>query len=740
MSTTAIQALPRQIMQLTARAIGQQASERITDISWLLLELITNSDDIYAVLGVQRDVWIEIIYKKENSIIIYKDNGSGLTYEEQLQKLNRYGAHTSAEGVRGFFSVGAKDIIPHVNDFVIVSFKDGQYYRSKYFIESNGSYSLFPVDDDNNKIHNTEGRPASKKDYESFDFKPGMNGLIFILDGIRLNLPRYKNLCALLSELPQLRLIMMNRSSHGIKKIVVSCRDESQELNYEEPKGELLFSRVITSNIMKDAKIKLVVFQSHKPLIDGDYYPRNGFIVTAGRMAIEHTYFDHAFKNCQATQYVYGELRIPYDLVRGLLVEYDVIEREKSKRPIHNDRCLLRPTRKEGLDKNHPFVKDLFEQVRLILMDEVVGEQGDGELPKEFIDEFMRLAMEECQDEGDEEDGEYDDDFLTKALGQDGVYIMPQNIKMFKDSVRRLSIYVNNDLITDKKDQKVIKLEMEQDKNLIIAKRRPNDPTRGPREMTQKINLPVRQMGKRFGAQVDIISRSLIGTTKLTASFEDAYKNETTVEIDNYKVIGLMQFFRPQFSVKVGHGKRISLDINADELDLKQIKQVKLSMEPKGLVTIEHGGKPVYNDVKKCYEYWVSVTAKAVGKVNLTAELQYGLMKRKGESTKKAQVECAVNVYPAQQVTPAKIEIDKSETSSMFEWVPNTKIPTLKVYIGNKSVKKIINDPVLYKNLIILPAFASRNAIKTIGKVEGVEEYSHEYQAEMTRFLRRGLK
>jgi hypothetical protein len=735
-ATATIQASARQKMMLTARAVGQQANERITEIWWLLLELITNSDDNYASHGVLRDVWIEVIYKKENTVIIYKDNGSGLTYEEQLQKLNRYGAHTAAAGSRGFFSVGAKDIIPHTNSYILVSFKDGQYYRSKYCIESDDSYSLLPINDDDEKIHNTLGRPATKNDYENFGFKPGTNGLICILDGVRLPVPRFKNLCAVLSELPQLRLTVTNRF-HGIKKIIVSSRDESQELGYNEPKGELLVSKAITSNVVKNAKVKLIVFRSQKPIEDGDYFPRNGFLVTAGRTVFEHTYFNHVFKNCPEAQYIYGELRIPDEIIKDLLVEYEKNEREKNKRPAHNDRSVVRPTRKEGLDKNHPFVKDLYEQVDTILTNEIIGEQGDGKLPKDFIDEFMRLAMEECQGEGDEEEGEYDEDYLAKILGKDGVHIMPQNLKMFKDTTRRLSIYVNSDLILDKKDQKMIKLEMQQDKNLIIAKRRPNDPTRGPRETTQKINLPVRQMGKYFGAQVDIISRSLIGTAKLVASFEDACTNETTVEIDNYKVIGLMQFFRPKFNIKIGHSKRISLDI-IDELNLKQIKLVKVSMEPNNLITIEHGGKPAYNDIKKCYEYWITVAAKVMGQVSLTAELQYGLMKRKGESTKKTYATCVINVYPAQQITPAIIETDDSETLSMFTWVPDAKIPTLKIYTGNKSVQKIIRDPVLHKNLILLPAFASRNALKTIEKVDAIETYSFQCQAEMSKLLRKG--
>jgi hypothetical protein len=105
------------------------------------VELVTNSHDAY-----QKDVragnrladepclmLIDIDY--QNHLFTVTDNAIGMSAEEMERKLSVVGSYTSEEGVRGYFSRGAKDLIS-IGNVYFTAIKDGKLSELELTIQS----------------------------------------------------------------------------------------------------------------------------------------------------------------------------------------------------------------------------------------------------------------------------------------------------------------------------------------------------------------------------------------------------------------------------------------------------------------------------------------------------------------------------------------------------------------------------------------------------------------------------
>lgn len=90
----------------------------IRDVFDALVELITNSDDSYHNLYVNKNrsedggpVLIEICEQRkgEPSLVIVHDKAEGMTLQEMITNFGEVGTRRSKSGARGFMGRGAKD-------------------------------------------------------------------------------------------------------------------------------------------------------------------------------------------------------------------------------------------------------------------------------------------------------------------------------------------------------------------------------------------------------------------------------------------------------------------------------------------------------------------------------------------------------------------------------------------------------------------------------------------------------
>lgn len=94
----------------------QNAKLSIRDINDVFIELVTNCDDRYQVLGTQGKIEIEVQRQRggKGSILRVRDHADGMSSKTMAEKLQGYGQRVSGldkgENVRGTNSRGAKDI------------------------------------------------------------------------------------------------------------------------------------------------------------------------------------------------------------------------------------------------------------------------------------------------------------------------------------------------------------------------------------------------------------------------------------------------------------------------------------------------------------------------------------------------------------------------------------------------------------------------------------------------------
>ena len=109
-------AVKRRQLEVASRRVVQDAKLAIRDVYDAIVELVTNSDDRYQILGTSGRVEIELGRRGRGqpSILRVRDFADGMTTEQMNRKLGRIGGRVSGmeegKAVRGTNSRGAKDI------------------------------------------------------------------------------------------------------------------------------------------------------------------------------------------------------------------------------------------------------------------------------------------------------------------------------------------------------------------------------------------------------------------------------------------------------------------------------------------------------------------------------------------------------------------------------------------------------------------------------------------------------
>ncbi len=322
----------------------------IRSIHDALIELVTNSDDEYERLKTRGRIEIEVERRRGESpnLVRIRDFGGGMTAEAMKKKLARVGDRVSgmAAGlaVRGANSRGAKDVAVLGKATFESIASDGQYHKCE--ITAQGSFLLYP------------SRPVDDVDRETLRIRSGTGTLVTLAvsSGIA-PIPQHETLKDQLSSLVVLRDIL------GTPDRQVLLRDLNKKrtdpVTSRPIEGREVLSETFTIPRYPGATAKLLVKHSPRRLDTSKPAFREGGIVIKSTRAIhEATYLASELEHDPYAGVFFG--RLTCDYIEKLWNEYDDrFEQDLPALPL-NPRPPVDPTRRGGLDRDHPFVKALF--------------------------------------------------------------------------------------------------------------------------------------------------------------------------------------------------------------------------------------------------------------------------------------------------------------------------------------------------------------------------------------------
>jgi len=439
---------PRAI-QATRRTLIQTAKFAIRDLYDAIVELVTNADDRYQVLD--RDGKIEIDVERrrgtEMSILRVRDFADGMDASTMDAKLSTMGGRESglAHGaeVRGTHSRGAKDIaaLGHVTFESIAT--DGRYHKCEIT-----PYMDFisPVTED--------PTPELRKRLRIIE---GTGTLVTIQLDKSERIPQHDNLKEHLEKLVPLRAILKDERRTLLLRDIGRSRDERIALPRIDGTPRVKESFDVPG--YPDAKAKLFVFRAPKRFDREPERFRVGGIQVESRRAVhEATLFDTALETEKHALWFYGRLVCPY--IDDLCNDFD--ERFEKRLPVskENPKYPLDPSRKTGLNREHPFVVALFgealKRLRPLVEEERSREERgkasiESESTKKRLRALEKAALDFIRDCEEEEEPARDPDVKSpeSRFFERGYALAPPYVQMILGHTRQFWISVRQDVFPE---------------------------------------------------------------------------------------------------------------------------------------------------------------------------------------------------------------------------------------------------------------------------------------------------
>lgn len=307
-----------------------------------LVELITNSADSYKRLYPNKEQKGRIIITYDGKHCEILDNAEGMS-KRKLEKSLRYGAFTSGlkkgKKVRGYFGIGLKDACLAVENAEIVTIKDDKITHCLVFLDrKRGPWYEFKKDERGI----ISDRPVSPEERLRLGIKE--NGTL-----IRFEIPEHfvkikiQKLFSRLALHPQLRKI--NQSDRY--EIIIKNPEGSfnQRLFYIPPEGKVILKDefVIKTSGTK-VKVKMLVKKAERDLDQEGEFREGGLLVFFNEDAVLDCSLFGFDKDPHARK-LFGEIE---------LKNFDSLL--KKEEPVLSDE-------RKGLDKTHPFVKQLEKEI-----------------------------------------------------------------------------------------------------------------------------------------------------------------------------------------------------------------------------------------------------------------------------------------------------------------------------------------------------------------------------------------
>lgn len=364
----------RKNLEADRRTILQNAKMAIRDIFDAFVELITNADDRYQVVGGSGRIEIEVQrHRGARSKIRVRDFADGMTQDTMDRKLSRLGGRESGladgEAVRGTNSRGAKDIasLGHVTFESIAG--DGQYHRCEIspFMEYE---SYAPA-------------AASEEIRIQLGIEEGTGTCVTIELTEDQSIPLHDNLVKKLSQLVSLRDIL----NHHQRKVVVTDLNKKRDVQVRTPliHGADRVKATIQIPQYQGTTAKLTICRAPERFEREHPKFRLGGILIKSRHAIhESTYFATELETDPHAARFYGRLVCP--ALDDLSNEFDERFARGLEPTPENPRPIIDPARRGGLTRDHPFVQALFGEV-LKRFRPLVAEERE-------LEEHQRAAIE----------------------------------------------------------------------------------------------------------------------------------------------------------------------------------------------------------------------------------------------------------------------------------------------------------------------------------------------------------
>lgn len=341
----------RQI-ETTPRYLIQNARAAIRDVYDAIVELATNVDDRYQSFGVSGDTEIDIErHRSEPSKLRIRDFADGMTAKVMDEKLSKVGVRVSGmeEGkdVRGTNARGAKDVaaLGHVTFQSIA--EDGLFHQCE--ITEYMDFKLLP------------SKRVTRGIRRKIGIAKGTGTLVTIAMRSSKPIPQHEKLCEQLSKLVRLRNILSDPKRTVIlrdlgqnrKKVIVTPKIE----------GDVRVKETFEVPGYPGAHAKLIIKRSKKPLErEKERFRLNGIVIKSRRAVHEATLFDPSLENDPHALRFFGTLVCTH--IDDLMNSFD--DRIEARKPAEpsNPVPVIDPSRKSGLDRQHPFVRALFDQAR----------------------------------------------------------------------------------------------------------------------------------------------------------------------------------------------------------------------------------------------------------------------------------------------------------------------------------------------------------------------------------------
>lgn len=421
-------------IKIDKRYPRQTASFAIADVYDALLEIITNCDDSYHRLSKNSgrhkdggDIAITVDrHVKKPSRIIVSDKAEGMTRAAMQSKLGRIGKRTSEKGDRGFMARGIKECVA-LGRVTVQSIVDDKYcscvLTRDFTIE---------LDDETPANSSMRKRLGIHK-----------NGTVVTLECLpSVPVPHAQTLARdlslhyalrdILAKSSDARVRIRNGLGGNLKEIISSPTLYS---------GEPVYDGNFTIEENPETECTLTIWKHEKELNDKSSRLRESGILVKGERAIYQCSL-LGYEN-DAKHYS-GRLICPY--IDRLLEKHDA--GEEKIMPID-------PTRKHGLNNDHPFNKKLTEKIESVLcdlleQDKAQKEQKTGSIAnkemRKRLDSLARFANRLWTDAFEQEPEDVSDT-VWRAIDmaeKDGIFILPPKFKVKVGEPRSLTVYVHD--------------------------------------------------------------------------------------------------------------------------------------------------------------------------------------------------------------------------------------------------------------------------------------------------------
>lgn len=331
------------------RALIQAAKVAIVDVFDAITELVTNADDRYQILQSEGRIDIEVERRRGDTrgILRVRDWADGMDSETMERKLSIIGGRESGlstgEAVRGTHSRGAKDVaaIGRVTFESIAS--DGRYHKCEItpFFE----FSL----------------------HESEDVTPDIRSALGIAEGtgtvVSIELDKSQRVAQHDNMRERVRQLVSLRGVLGDERravyLIDAAKNREDLLRAPVVVGHERVKETLQIAGYPGVKAKLIIFRAKNRFDKQPNRFRIGGILIESKRAIhEATLFDSALESDPHALWFYGRLVCTY--IDELCNEFD--ERLEKKLPAEesNPTYPLDPSRRSGLNREHPFVRALF--------------------------------------------------------------------------------------------------------------------------------------------------------------------------------------------------------------------------------------------------------------------------------------------------------------------------------------------------------------------------------------------